>query len=238
MNKQQAAASQIRTLPIIISFITAGFIGLFSETALNMALRSLTLDFGIEATTAQWLTTGYLLTLGILVPISGLILQWFTTRQLFMTSLVFSIIGTFIAAVAPVFSILMVARVVQAVGTALLLPLMFNTILVIIPPHKRGRSMGIIGLVIMFAPAVGPTVSGLILKSLTWHWIFWISLPLLMLHSSLVISLCKILQNQQDRKSTSYQLCFQPLVSAELCMALVVPVKAAAGAVCMSSLQL
>lgn len=179
MNKQQAANSHIRTLPIIISFITAGFIGLFSETALNMALRSLTLDFGIEATTAQWLTTGYLLTLGILVPISGLILQWFTTRQLFMTSLVFSIIGTFIAAVAPVFSILMVARVVQAVGTALLLPLMFNTILVIIPPHKRGRSMGIIGLVIMFAPAVGPTVSGLILKSLTWHWIFWISLPLL-----------------------------------------------------------
>ncbi|MGG2944265.1 DHA2 family efflux MFS transporter permease subunit [Bacillus safensis] len=180
MNKQKAAASDIRTLPIIISFITAGFIGLFSETALNMALRSLTLDFGIEATTAQWLTTGYLLTLGILVPISGLILQWFTTRQLFITSLVFSIIGTFIAAVAPVFSILMVARVVQAVGTALLLPLMFNTILVIIPPHKRGRSMGIIGLVIMFAPAVGPTVSGLILKSLTWHWIFWISLPLLM----------------------------------------------------------
>lgn len=179
MNKQQAAASHIRTLPIIISFITAGFIGLFSETALNMALRSLTLDFGIEATTAQWLTTGYLLTLGILVPISGLILQWFTTRQLFITSLIFSIIGTFIAAVAPVFSILMVARVVQAVGTALLLPLMFNTILVIIPPHKRGRSMGIIGLVIMFAPAVGPTVSGLILKSLTWHWIFWISLPLL-----------------------------------------------------------
>lgn len=82
MNKQQTAASDIRTLPIIISFITAGFIGLFSETALNMALRSLTLDFGIEATTAQWLTTGYLLTLGILVPISGLILQWFTTRQL------------------------------------------------------------------------------------------------------------------------------------------------------------
>jgi DHA2 family lincomycin resistance protein-like MFS transporter len=92
---------------------------------------------------------------------------------------VFSIIGTFIAAVAPTFSVLMIARVVQAVGTALLLPLMFNTILVIIPPHKRGRSMGLIGLVIMFAPAVGPTVSGLILKTLTWHWIFWISLPLL-----------------------------------------------------------
>ncbi|MGG1217898.1 DHA2 family efflux MFS transporter permease subunit [Priestia endophytica] len=181
MSNQQnvAADSNIKALPIITSFLIAGFIGLFSETALNMALRDLITGFGIHETTAQWLTTGYLLTLGVLVPISGLILQWFTTRQLFMTSLVFSIIGTFIAAIAPTFSVLMIARVVQAVGTALLLPLMFNTILVIIPPHKRGRSMGIIGLVIMFAPAVGPTVSGLILKTLTWHWIFWISLPLL-----------------------------------------------------------
>ncbi|RAS82244.1 DHA2 family efflux MFS transporter permease subunit [Priestia endophytica] len=179
-NQQNAAAdSNIKALPIITSFLIAGFIGLFSETALNMALRDLITGFGIHETTAQWLTTGYLLTLGVLVPISGLILQWFTTRQLFITSLVFSIIGTFIAAVAPTFSVLMIARVVQAVGTALLLPLMFNTILVIIPPHKRGRSMGLIGLVIMFAPAVGPTVSGLILKTLTWHWIFWISLPLL-----------------------------------------------------------
>lgn len=181
MSNQQNAAmdSNIKALPIITSFLIAGFIGLFSETALNMALKDLITGFGIHETTAQWLTTGYLLTLGVLVPISGLILQWFTTRQLFMTSLVFSIIGTFIAAIAPTFSVLMIARVVQAVGTALLLPLMFNTILVIIPPHKRGRSMGIIGLVIMFAPAVGPTVSGLILKTLTWHWIFWISLPLL-----------------------------------------------------------
>ncbi|MCU5298575.1 DHA2 family efflux MFS transporter permease subunit [Bacillus paranthracis] len=183
MGNQQKTAenSNIRALPIITSFLIAGFIGLFSETALNMALKDLITGFDILETTAQWLTTGYLLTLGILVPISGLILQWFTTRQLFIASLVFSIIGTLIGAIAPTFSVLMIARIVQAVGTALLLPLMFNTILVIIPPHKRGRAMGIIGLVIMFAPAVGPTVSGLILKTLTWHWIFWISLPLLII---------------------------------------------------------
>lgn len=183
MGNQQTTSenSNIRALPIITSFLIAGFIGLFSETALNMALKDLITGFDILETTAQWLTTGYLLTLGILVPISGLILQWFTTRQLFIASLVFSIIGTLIGAIAPTFSVLMIARIVQAVGTALLLPLMFNTILVIIPPHKRGRAMGIIGLVIMFAPAVGPTVSGLILKTLTWHWIFWISLPLLII---------------------------------------------------------
>lgn len=179
MKTGDVAVSDLRVVPIIISFVVAGFIGLFSETALNMALTNLIENFGIHETTAQWLTTGYLLTLGILVPVSGLIMQWFTTRQLFNTALVASIIGTFIAAVAPSFAVLIVARVVQAVGTALLLPLMFNTILLVVPPHKRGRIMGIIGLVIMFAPAVGPTISGLILNNLTWHWIFWISLPLL-----------------------------------------------------------
>lgn len=175
----EVSIGNLRVVPIIVSFVVAGFIGLFSETALNMALTNLIENFGIHETTAQWLTTGYLLTLGILVPVSGLIMQWFTTRQLFITAIVASIIGTLIAAVAPGFAVLMIARVVQAVGTALLLPLMFNTILLIIPPHKRGSIMGIIGLVIMFAPAVGPTISGLILNNLTWHWIFWVSLPLL-----------------------------------------------------------
>ena len=93
------------------------------------------------------------------------------------TSLIFSIAGTFVALIAPSFEILLVARVLQAVGTALLLPLMFNTILVIFPIEKRGAAMGLIGLVIMFAPASGPSISGLILANLSWHWIFWISLP-------------------------------------------------------------
>ncbi|MBM7604961.1 DHA2 family lincomycin resistance protein-like MFS transporter [Metabacillus crassostreae] len=180
-NTTQQEMSEFRVVPILVSFLIAGFIGLFSETALNMALGSLIKDFGIHETTAQWLTTGYLLTLGILVPVSGLILQWFTTRQLFIVSIALSIIGTLIAALAPTFEFLMIARVVQAMGTALMLPLMFNTILLIVPPYKRGKIMGLLGLVIMFAPAVGPTLSGLILQSLSWHWIFWISLPFLVI---------------------------------------------------------
>ncbi|MFB6804585.1 MDR family MFS transporter [Peribacillus butanolivorans] len=167
----------IRTTPILISFLIAGFIGLFSETALNMALGDLIQEFNVSPSTVQWLTTGYLLTLGILVPVSGLLIQWFNTRQLFIASMVFSIIGTLIAAIAPGFGLLMLARVIQAVGTGLLLPLMFNTILVIFPIHKRGATMGLMGLVIMFAPAIGPTVSGLIIENLTWHFIFWVSLP-------------------------------------------------------------
>ena len=174
-------SKQYKVMPIMISLLTAGFIGMFSETALNIALTDLMKELHITPATVQWLTTGYLLVLGILVPVSGLLLQWFTTRQLFIVSLAFSIIGTLIAALAPSFPFLLAARIVQALGTGLLLPLMFNTILVIFPPHKRGAAMGTIGLVIMFAPAIGPTFSGLVLEHLNWHWIFWISLPFLVL---------------------------------------------------------
>ncbi len=175
--EDQQETKQYKVLPILFAMLLSGFIGLFSETALNVAITPLMKLLEVGPTTIQWLTTGYLLVMGILVPISGLLLQWFSTRQLFTTSLIFSIAGTIVAAMAPSFEILMVARVLQAVGTALLLPLMFNTILVIFPIEKRGSAMGLIGLVIMFAPASGPAISGLILANLTWHWIFWISLP-------------------------------------------------------------
>ncbi|MDT3424804.1 DHA2 family lincomycin resistance protein-like MFS transporter [Paenibacillus forsythiae] len=180
---QSAAINQdkIRKMPILIALLLSGFIGMFSETALNVALSVMMEVLKITPATAQWLTTAYLLTLGILVPISGLLLQRFTTRQLFIASLSFSIIGTALAAVAPSFEYLLVARVVQAMGTALLLPLLFNTILVLIPAEKRGAAMGMIGLVIMVAPAIGPTIAGLLIEHLSWHWIFWLSLPFLVI---------------------------------------------------------
>jgi len=141
------------------------------------------------------LTTGFLLTLGILMPLTGLLLQWFTTRQLFIGSLTSSIIGTLIAALAFNFEMLMIARVLQAAGMGLLLPLMFNTILVVYPPEKRGAAMGFVGLVIMFAPATGPTVAGILIEYLTWHYIFWLSLPFLVL--GLLVGL-KYLENVTD----------------------------------------
>ncbi|GGJ07334.1 lincomycin resistance protein LmrB [Paenibacillus hunanensis] len=175
--ENQQETKQYKVLPILFAMLLSGFIGLFGETALNVAITPLMTLLQVGPTTIQWLTTGYLLVMGILVPVSGLLLQWFTTRQLFTTSLLFSIAGTIVAAMSPTFEVLMIARLLQAVGTALLLPLMFNTILVIFPVEKRGSAMGLIGLVIMFAPAAGPAISGLILANLSWHFIFWISLP-------------------------------------------------------------
>ncbi|MEH7374673.1 MDR family MFS transporter [Neobacillus drentensis] len=172
---------QYNTRAIMASLLICGFVGMFSETALNIAISNLMDVFQISAATAQWLTTGFLLTLGILMPMTGLLLQWFTTRQLFTGSLTSLIVGTLIAALAFNFEILMVARVLQAVGMGLLIPLMFNTILVVYPPEKRGAAMGFVGLVIMFAPATGPTVAGLLIEYLTWHYIFWLSLPFLVI---------------------------------------------------------
>ena len=172
---------QYNTKAIMASLLICGFVGMFSETALNIAIANLMDVFDISAATAQWLTTGFLLTLGILMPMTGLLLQWFTTRQLFIGSVASSIVGTLIAALAFNFEMLMVARVLQAAGMGLLIPLMFNTILVVYPPEKRGAAMGFVGLVIMFAPATGPTVAGLLIEYLTWHYIFWLSLPFLII---------------------------------------------------------
>lgn len=164
----------------MLALFSAGFVGLFSETALNIALGELSHIFQVSTTAIQWLATGYFLTLGILVPITGNLMQKFTTRQLFIASLTLSIIGTMTAAVAPVFSVLIIARVIQAAGLAIVLPLTQNVIFTIYAPNERGGAMGIMGLVILAGPTLGPTVAGLILDTLSWHWIFGVTLPLLL----------------------------------------------------------
>ena len=172
--------SGIKPVPILIAFLIAGFIGLFSETALNMALGRLMIELDVVSSTVQWITTGYLLTMGILIPVSALLIQWFSTRQLFVASLLFSIVGAIVSGMAPTFEVLLLGRIIQAIGTGLLIPLMFNTALIIFPIHRRGTVMGLIGLVMMSAPAVGPATSGLIIEMLSWNWILWLLLPFLL----------------------------------------------------------
>lgn len=168
---------QFSVIPIMISLLLAGFIGLFFETALNMAFSDLMQVLRINASTVQWLTTGYLLTIGVLVPISALLIQWFSTRKLFITSVVFSILGSICAAIAPSFSLLLIGRMLQAIGTGILLPLMYNVVLVVFPPKKRGMAMGLMGLVMMTSLALGPTISGLVIETLSYHWLFWLAIP-------------------------------------------------------------
>ncbi|SFB27955.1 MFS transporter, DHA2 family, lincomycin resistance protein [Cohnella sp. OV330] len=170
--------SKIRRGPIVFSLIIGAFVAILNETLLGNALPDLMKEFNVGATTIQWLSTAYMLVIGVLVPITALLQQWFTTRQMFLSAMTLFLIGTAISAFAPEFGVLLTGRVVQAMGTGLMLPVLMNTILVIFPVEKRGAAMGLIGLVIMFAPAIGPTLSGLIIDALDWRWLFYLVLPL------------------------------------------------------------
>lgn len=185
MNTQNMAAAlqpeqRSKTGPIMVALLVAGFVGLFSETALNIALGELGQLFKLDPTTVQWLATGYFLTLGILVPVTGILMQKYTTRQMFIASLLLTLTGTILAASAPVFGVLLLGRVIQAAGLAINLPLTQNVIFTIFPPNKRGAAMGIMGLVILGGPALGPTLAGLILDTMSWHWIFLVTIPFLL----------------------------------------------------------
>ena len=167
----------VKVFPIMLSIIIGAFFAILNETLLNIALTTLMKEFSITLPTVQWMATGFMLVMGIVIPISALMLQWFTTRQLFLGTMIVFTIGTSISAAAPTFSILIVGRLIQAVGTGLLMPIIFNVFLLIYPPHKRGKVMGIIGLVIMFAPAIGPTLSGIIVEYLGWRYLFILVIP-------------------------------------------------------------
>ena len=170
--KSHVQVKKPKTMAAIL--MIGSFIGLFGETALNMALTNIMEDFAISAGKAQWLTTGYLLVLAILVPLSAYLVRWFTTRQLVVAALAISSLGAMLAALAPSFAVLLTGRLVQAIGTGIFLPLMFSVVLLIFPIQKRGSVMGIVGLVITAGPALGPTFSGLIISASSWHYIFWV----------------------------------------------------------------
>ncbi len=199
--KSEIKVKHPKTMALIL--MLGAFAGLFGETALNMALSNIMEQFSVTAATAQWLTTGYLLTLAILVPISALLMKWFTTRQLVIGGLVISLAGALLAALNISFSILLLGRVVQAIGTGLLLPVMLSVMLLIFPIQKRGVVMGLMGLVITLAPALGPTLSGVIISTLSWPFIFWFSAI-----AYVLLFLLQQLEFQTFRKLQSLKLIF------------------------------
>lgn len=163
---------------ILIALMIGAFVAILNETLMANALAVIMSEFNVELTTVQWLSTAYMLVIGILIPISALLQNWFTTRQMFISAMTIFLAGTAIAAFAMNFNMLLLGRVVQATGTGLIMPLLMNTILLIYPPAKRGSVMGLMGLVIVCAPTLGPTLSGIIIDYLSWEWLFITMLPL------------------------------------------------------------
>lgn len=158
--------------------VLSAFVMILNETILSVALRELTVDLQIPTTTVQWLTSGFLLTMAVVIPTTGFMLERLTPRQVFLLSLSAFSLGTLLCAVATGFPMLLVGRVVQACGTAVMLPLLMTTVMRLVPPERRGATMGTITIVIAVAPAVGPTIGGAVLSSLGWRWMFGVVLPL------------------------------------------------------------
>jgi DHA2 family lincomycin resistance protein-like MFS transporter len=168
-------SKNFRTVKFIL--ITAAFFAFLNETYLNIALSNFAEIFHVPMATVQWLTTGFMLVMTIVLPTTAFLIQRFTTRQIFITTMLLIIAGTLIGAFSQYFWMLLVGRLIQAAGTCVLMSLLMNTILLITPQHKRGTAMGILGVVILFAPTIAPTFAGVILQFFHWRYLFFILLP-------------------------------------------------------------
>jgi len=166
---------------VIPLLLVSAFVVILNETIMGVALPALNRDLGISVSTGQWLTSAFMLVMAVVIPATGFLLQRFHLRQVFIAAMTLFSVGTLICFLAPGFGILLTGRVVQAVGTAIMMPLLMTTVLNLVPPERRGRTMGNISIVMSVAPAVGPTLAGFILSALDWRWMFGLVLPIALL---------------------------------------------------------
>ena len=165
---------------IVATLFVGAFFGYLNDTLLNVALTPIMKDFAVDKTTVQWLTTGFLLVMGAFTPITAGVIQWFETRKMVLFTQATFLAGSLICAFAPTFGILVVGRMVQAVSAAFFVPLLFNGILSIYPPNKRGTAMGVITMMFTAAPAMGPTLSGIIIDHTHWRVLFGFTAPFML----------------------------------------------------------
>jgi EmrB/QacA subfamily drug resistance transporter len=163
----------------LLSVLMIGaFIAFLNNTLLNIALPSIMADLDIEAATVQWLTTGFMLVNGVLIPATAFLIQKYSVRHLFLVAMGLFTIGTLIAGIAHIFPVLLTGRMLQASGSAIMMPLLMNVMLVSFPIEKRGAAMGVFGLILMSAPAIGPTLSGWIIEHYDWRMLFHFVTPI------------------------------------------------------------
>lgn len=167
---------------IILTVLILGcFLSTLNQTLLNVALSNFMDIFSVSATTVQWIFTGFMLVNGVLVPITAYLMKRYTTRQLFISSMLFLLIGSIVCAAAPSFIFLLIGRMIQAVGAGIVMPLLMSVVIFIFPPEKRGMMMGYIGLAIIFAPAIAPTLAGFVIEYTSWRWLFIGMIPFVLI---------------------------------------------------------
>ena len=158
---------------VMVGVLLVGvLLAVLNQTLLSPALPAIMNDLAVDATTVQWLTSGYSLVEAVVIPLSAYLIGRFSTRQLFISAFALFTAGSLAAAIAPNFWVLLLGRVLQAACTGMSMPMVFTVILLVFPREKRGTAMGVIGLIIGFAPAVGPSVAGLLVDSVGWRALF------------------------------------------------------------------
>ncbi|MCD8887908.1 multidrug efflux MFS transporter [Staphylococcus arlettae] len=154
---------------IILVMLSSAFVAMLNQTLLNTALPAIITGLQITETTAQWLITGFMLVNGIMIPLTAFLMDRFHTRPLYIFAMSAFLVGSIVAALSPSFTLLMIARIIQAVGAGILLPLMQFTVFTLFPPEKRGFAMGLTGIVAQSAPAIGPTLTGFLIDTFSWR---------------------------------------------------------------------
>lgn len=190
--------ASVKVAPIIAVLVISAFVMILNETLLSVALPSLMADLSISAVTAQWLATGFMLTMAVVIPTTGFLMKRLSVRAVFTVAMLLFLAGTTLAVLAPSFPVLLGARVIQAAGTAMVLPLLMTTVLALVPLRSRGLVMGLVGVVISAAPALGPSISGFILEHWSWHYLFVMMLPIIVV--ALIIGLLFIRNYTESEK--------------------------------------
>lgn len=181
-----------RVIFIVGVMVSGGFITMLNQTVLTPALPHIMADTGVSANVAQWLTTVFMLVSAVMIPITAFLISRFTTRRLFMVSMFSFSFGSLLCAVSQGFGLVLLGRVFQACGAGVMMPLCQTVTMLLVPRERRGTAMGIIGLVMALAPAIGPTLSGWMIDVFNWHAMFYI---IALLGAADIITAFFVLQN-------------------------------------------
>lgn len=203
MTQSSTKAKDYNIFVIAGVFLLGAFICYLNSTFMNVALSDIMKDLNISVSTAQWLSTGYMLTTGIIIPFTAFLIDKFKNRTLFFISIGLFTIGTIIGAFATNFTMLLTARLIQGLASGIIIPLMQTVFMIIFPIEKRGFAMGIVGIVLAFAPAIGPTLSGWIINIYPWRYLFYVTLPFAILDLILGYFLLK---NVTENKSVHFDI--------------------------------
>ncbi|UNB46373.1 DHA2 family efflux MFS transporter permease subunit [Staphylococcus coagulans] len=163
-------------IPAIAMMMIGAFIAVLNQTLMTTVIPKIMEEFRLTSGTAQWLTTIFMLVNGIMIPITAYLTQRFSLRRLFFTAMLLFVVGSLLCMLAPNFTLLLVGRAIQAMGAGILMPLTQMFLFLVFPLEKRGMAMGLFGLVIGFAPAIGPTAAGWFVTAFDWRYLFLIIL--------------------------------------------------------------